>query len=438
MNEAELNAADRVPQEGDAPPLWDERDSASLEAGGMTRSQTALPSSGEAPASGSPSVPMRVRAFSPRASEGGLLAAAVSLAAHALVIAACSSTRPGTARARFRTKTRSRSRSSIALPQPAPSPEPAASTEQAQPAAPEAKASDPAPAARSDRDEAHPPVPERDDSHPPRPRPACRGERRHRRSCPPSRARPNPASDPGADRGRAAPSRASGSAGGAREDHAAGRGPRAARTRGTPRKGEARGGGKGRPGTGRASRGKREAARGTAARGAAKRRSVKPHNVKRSSVKRRRRPPRPLRECCRRFRVSRPRDRPSRELQTLSAGGTRPRRAGKPRRLLLDRRLWARRQRVVDARQRRPGHRCRDRGDGAQGLPLSRSSARRAACLFGGREFPASVAVAGARQPRALGGVAVFDMPRFAMHHSSVAMRHARAWPSESRMSVLR
>jgi periplasmic protein TonB len=146
MNEAELNAADRVPQGGDAPPLWDERDSASLEAGGTTRSQTALPSSGEAPASSSPSVPMRVRAFSPRASEGNLLAAAASLAAHALVIASLLFYAPWDGKGSLQDEDEISVEIVASLPQPAPSPEPAASTEQAQPAAPEAKASDPAPA----------------------------------------------------------------------------------------------------------------------------------------------------------------------------------------------------------------------------------------------------------------------------------------------------
>src|SRR5580704_13633934 len=163
MNEAELNAADRVPQGGDAPPLWDERDSASLEAGGTTRSQTALPSSGEAPASSSPSVPMRVRAFSPRASEGNLLAAAASLAAHALVIASLLFYAPWDGKGSLQDEDEISVEIVDSLPQPAPSPEPAASTEQAQPAAPEAKASqiEPAPAQPS------PPAPEAESNPPP-------------------------------------------------------------------------------------------------------------------------------------------------------------------------------------------------------------------------------------------------------------------------------
>ena len=86
------------------------------------------------------------------------------------------------------------------------------------------------------------------------------------------------------------------------------------------------------------------------------------------------------------------RDRPSRGLQALSAGSTSARRARQPCRLLLDRRLRARHQRFVDARQRRSRHRCRDRGDGAQSLTLPCSSSRCTACLHGRGQFPPSVA----------------------------------------------
>ncbi len=163
MNEAELNASDRVPQEADAPPTWDDKVSLSAEAGRATRSETVLPSSGEAPASSFPSAPMRACAFSSRRSEGGLLAAAASLAAHALVIAGLLLYAPWDGRGSLQDEDEISVEIVDSLPQPASSPEPAASTEQAQPAAPGAKASkiDPTPAQLS------PPVPEAEANPPP-------------------------------------------------------------------------------------------------------------------------------------------------------------------------------------------------------------------------------------------------------------------------------
>jgi periplasmic protein TonB len=163
MNEAELNAADRVPQEADAPPPWDDKVSLSAEAGRATRSETVLPSSGEAPASSFPSAPMRACAFSSRRSDGGLLAAAASLAAHALVIAGLLLYAPWDGRGSLQDEDEISVEIVDSLPQPASSPEPAASTEQAQPAAPEAKASqiEPAPTQPS------PPAPEAEANPPP-------------------------------------------------------------------------------------------------------------------------------------------------------------------------------------------------------------------------------------------------------------------------------
>jgi periplasmic protein TonB len=170
MNEAQLNASDRAPQGGDAPALWDERDSLLAEAGGATHSETVLPSSGEAPASSFPAAPMRACAFSSRRSEGGLLAAAASLAAHALVIAGLLFYAPWDGRGSLQGEDEISVEIVDSLPQPTPSPEPAASTEQAQPAAPEAKASDtepgpvPPPAVS---ETLPPPVPEAEANPPP-------------------------------------------------------------------------------------------------------------------------------------------------------------------------------------------------------------------------------------------------------------------------------
>ncbi|MGC1577181.1 MAG: TonB family protein, partial [Beijerinckiaceae bacterium] len=163
MNEAELNAADRVPQEADAPPPWDDKVSLSVEAGGATRSETVLPSSGEAPASSFPAAPMRACAFPSRRSEGGLLAAAASLAAHALVIAGLLFYAPWDGRGSLQDEDEISVEIVDSLPQAAPSPEPAASTEQARPAAPEAKASEVAPAPA----QPSPPVPEAEANPPP-------------------------------------------------------------------------------------------------------------------------------------------------------------------------------------------------------------------------------------------------------------------------------
>jgi protein TonB len=170
MNEAELSPADRIPEQDGAPPPWDEMEFLSAEAGAITRSEAAPPSSGEARALGFSAEPMRPLSFSPRRSEGGFLAAAVSLAAHALVIGALLVYAPWDGAGSLEDEDEISVEIVDTLPQPAPSPEPAASTAQPQPAASEAKASDaePSPVPPPTANEAPPPpIPEAEAKPPP-------------------------------------------------------------------------------------------------------------------------------------------------------------------------------------------------------------------------------------------------------------------------------
>ncbi|MBV9568835.1 MAG: TonB family protein [Hyphomicrobiales bacterium] len=137
MTEAELNTADRVPQAGDAPEPWSEDELPSAEPLPSARAASAPVMPGETLELGSalPSPPARV--FLPARSEGGLLATAGSLAAHAFVIAALLLYAPWDGKS-----LQDEDEISIelvdALPQSASPPEPVTSRDQAQPAPPEA------------------------------------------------------------------------------------------------------------------------------------------------------------------------------------------------------------------------------------------------------------------------------------------------------------
>ena len=161
MSEAEITAADRVPQEGDPPWPFDERGVLAAPAGEAIHPEAAPFVLGEAPAAPL----MRPPIFASRSSEGGVLAAAASLAAHVLVIGVLLYHAPWDNKGSLQDEDEISVEIVDSLPQTAPSPEPSA--EQAQPTASEAKTSDTALAPVPPPNEMTPPVPEVEANAPP-------------------------------------------------------------------------------------------------------------------------------------------------------------------------------------------------------------------------------------------------------------------------------
>ena len=139
MNEAELNAAERRAQDA-APEPWADMGSSSAltvtPALSSAHASSTPPLTDEAPELGAVAPSAHARPFPSRRSAGGVLAAAVSLVLHGVVIAALLLYAPWDERG-LQDEDEISVELVDALPQPAPSPEPTTSTNEAQPTPPD-------------------------------------------------------------------------------------------------------------------------------------------------------------------------------------------------------------------------------------------------------------------------------------------------------------
>ncbi|MBV8765537.1 MAG: TonB family protein [Hyphomicrobiales bacterium] len=160
MTETDFNDIDRASEEGNAPAPWDESD---LELDGKVLSDPTRASILEAPCLSVATRPLGLRTVSFRRSERGFLGTAVSLAAHALVIAAVLLHAPWDLKGSLEDENEITVEIVDSLP------EPAASQEQARPPEPHAKASDAeaAPVQPPPEGETQAPVSEAETSAPP-------------------------------------------------------------------------------------------------------------------------------------------------------------------------------------------------------------------------------------------------------------------------------